>query len=99
MREFLERIARIFGWMDAVEFAIPAILAALVLVVGPLLTTFYFFHTHHILAAAISFGIWIMAAVACIRDFHRRHFGWVSVTLGVVWFVTTLIVWWRLGTA
>lgn len=98
MREILERIARIFGCMDAVEFAIPAILAALVMLVAPLLLALHFFNSHHILAASVSFVLWVLAAIACIRDLHRRHFGWVSVMLGVVWFVTTLIIWWRLET-
>ena len=98
MRGFFDKIANVFGWMDAVEFAIPAILAALVLVVGPLLAAFYLFRTQHLVAAAVSFGLWILTAGACIRDLRRRHFGWVSVTLGVVWFMATLIIWWRLQT-
>jgi hypothetical protein len=84
--------------MDAVEFAIPAILAALLLVIGPLLATFYLLRTQQYTAAVVSSGLWILAAVACIRDLRRRHFGWVSVTLGLVWFVSTLILWWRLVT-
>ena len=98
MRGFFDKVGRVFGWMDAVEFAVPAILAALVLLVGPLLAALYLFRTHHLLAAIVSFGLWISAAIACIRDLRRRHFGWVSVTLGVAWLVTTLILWWRLET-
>jgi hypothetical protein len=45
-----------------------------------------------------SFGLWALAAVACIRDLRHQHFGWVSVALGIVWFVTTLTVWWKLET-
>jgi len=85
--------------MDGVEFAIPAILAALVLVVGPLLAVFYFFRTEHLLAAGVSLGVWLLAAAACIRDWRRRHFGWVSLTLGAVWLVTTFIIWWKLEAA
>ena len=42
MRGLFDKIALVFGWMDAAEFAIPAILAALLLVIGPLLASFYF---------------------------------------------------------
>ncbi len=98
MRGFLDKIGRLFGWMDAVEFAIPAILAALVLIVGPLLVALYFIRTQHFVAAAISFSLWILAAIACVRDFRRGHFSWVGVALGVVWFITTLGIWWRLET-
>ena len=42
MRGLFDKIARAFEWIDAVEFAFPAILAALLLVIGPLLASFYF---------------------------------------------------------
>jgi hypothetical protein len=96
MRGFLDKIARVIGWMDALEFAIPAVFAALLLVAGPLLASFYFYRTHHYLAASLSGGIWILSAISCIRDLRRREFGPVSLTLVVVWLVTTLIVSWRL---
>jgi len=98
MRAVFNKIARAFGWMDAVEFAIPAFAAACLLVVGPLLACFYFLRTQHYVPALISGSLWALAAVACIRDLRRRHCGRVAVTLGVVWFVTTLILWWRLET-
>lgn len=98
MRGIFDKIARVLGWVDAIEFAIPAILATFLLVVGPLLGAFYFLRTHHLLAAAGSLSLWALAAVTCVRDWRRRHVGWVSVALGVVWFVTTLILWWTIET-
>jgi hypothetical protein len=98
MRCFFDQIARVFGWLDAVEFAVPAIAAALFLVVGPLLASVYFFRTQHYAAAVIIISLWMLAPIACIRDLYRRHFGWMSVSLSVVWFITTLILWWRLVT-
>jgi len=98
MRGLFERIAGAFEWMDALEFVIPAILAALLLVIGPIVASCYFLRIHHYTAAVVSCGFWILAAVGGIRDWRRRHLGWVSVIFGVVWFVTTLILWWRLQT-
>ena len=98
MRGLFDKIARAVEWIDAAEFAFPAIIAALLLVIGPLLASWYFLRTQHYTAAVVSGGLWILAAVGGIRDWRRRHFGWVSVTFGVVWFITTLILWWRLQT-
>jgi len=98
MRGLFDKIGRAFEWMDALEFAIPAILAALLLVIGPILASWYFLRTQHYTTAVVSGCLWILAAVGGIRDWRRRHFGWVSVTFGVVWFVTTLILWWKLQT-
>lgn len=99
MRRFSDKVARVFGWMDAAEFVIPAILAAVFLVAAPLVASFFFFRAHHYLAATLSGSIWILATIPCIRDFRRRHFSWVSITLGIVWLITTLVISWRLETA
>ena len=98
MRGFFDKIGRVFGWIDTIEFAIPAIFAALVLIGGPMLAALYFIRTQHLLAGGVSFSLWLLAAIACVRDFRRRQLSWVSITLGVVWLVTTLIIWWRLET-
>jgi hypothetical protein len=98
MRSFFDKVARVFGWMDAAEFAIPAVLAAALLIAMPLVAAFFFFRAHHYVAATLSGSLWILTAVACIRDFRRRHFGWVSLSLGVLWLITTLTILWRLET-
>ena len=98
MRGFFDRVAQVFGWMDAAEFAIPAILAAALLIAAPLVASFCFFRGHHYVAATLSGSFWILTAIACIRDVRRRHFGWVSLTLGLLWLITTLTIWWRLET-
>lgn len=84
--------------MDAVEFAVPAIVAALVLVIGPLLAVLYFVCSRHWLAAGLCGGLWVLGAFSCIRDFRRRHLGWGSVTLGIIWLLATVVIWWRIET-
>jgi hypothetical protein len=96
MRNFFDKVARVFGWMDAAEFAIPAILAAAFLLIAPLVATFFFFRAHHYVAATLSGSLWILTAIACIRDFRRRQFSSVSLALGVLWLITTLIILWKL---
>jgi hypothetical protein len=39
-----------------------------------------------------------LGAFSCIRDFRRRHFGWGSVTLGIIWLLATVVIWWRIET-
>jgi hypothetical protein len=94
MRGFFDKIARVFGWIDAAEFAILSILAAVLLIAAPLVASFFFFRSYHYVAATLSGSLWILTAIACIRDFRRRHFSWVSITLGVLWLVTTLTILW-----
>jgi hypothetical protein len=85
MRDFFDKVARVFGWMDVAEFSIPAILAAALLIAAPLVASFFFFRAHHYAAACLSGSLWILTALACIRDFRRSRFSWISVTLGVLW--------------
>ena len=94
-RGFFRTIVRVVGWMD--EVAIASILAALLLIVGPLAAAFCFFRKDHYLATALRVSLWILAAIAGIRDFRRRQLDWVSVTLGVVWLVATFTILWVLN--
>jgi len=98
MRGFFDKFAKVFGCMDAAEFIIPSILAAVLLIVAPLVASFFFMRAHHYLAATLSICIWILAVITCVRDFRRRHFSWLGLTLGAVWLVTTLFILWRLET-
>lgn len=79
------------------EVAIASILAALFLVVGPLVAAFCFLHNQHYLAASASASLWVLTAIVCIRDFRRRKFSMVSVILGMIWLVTTLTILWAIG--
>jgi hypothetical protein len=99
MRSFFDKVARVFGWMDAAEFAIPAILAAALLLSAPLVATFFFFRAHHYVAGTLSTGLWILTVIACIRDLRRRHLSSVSLVLGILWLITTLVILWRLETS
>ena len=75
-----------------------AILAAALLIAAPLVASFFFFRAHHYVAGTLSGSLWILTAIACIRDFRRRHFSWVSLSLGIFWLITTLIIVWGLET-
>ena len=96
MRYLFDKIGKVFGLIVDAEVIIPAILAALLLLIGPPIACFYFLRAHHYVPALVSGGLWSLAVVAAIRDLRRRHFGLVSATLSVLWAVVTMIIWWRL---
>ncbi len=82
---------RVFRWADAdAEIAIIAIFAGLLLILGPPLAAFYFLRGHHYAPAILTSGVWILAAIACVRDFRREHLGWATGILCSVWFVATV---------
>jgi len=91
MRGFLGKLMRVFRWVGAdAEVAIIAIFAALLLIIGPPMAVFYFLRGHHYASAMLTSGVWILAAIACVRDFRHEHFGWVTGILCSVWFVATV---------
>jgi hypothetical protein len=99
MRGFFNKLNQAFEGLDGLEFVIPAVLAALLLIFGPPLASAYLIRKHHYVAAGLSGAIWAPAIVTCIRDLRRRHFGWVSIALIVIWIITTLIILWKLEAA
>ena len=96
MRSFFDKVARVFGWLDAAEFVIPAVIAVLLLVFGPLLACLWFLRAKHYSPALVSGCLWLLMAFCLVRDFRRRRFSLVSLTLGVLWLVATGIILWQL---
>jgi hypothetical protein len=96
MRSFFHKLNQALSGLDGLEFVIPAALAVLLLLFGPPLASVYFFLKHHYTAAVLSGSIWLLAAIACVRDLRHRRFRCVSITLFVIWIVTTLVILWKL---
>ena len=98
MRVFLQKLGRVFGWMDAVEFAVPAVLAAVLLVGGPIAAIVHFLRARHYAAAVATAGLWTLAGICCIRDLRRRKFSAVTGIVLATWLIGALIIWWRVET-
>jgi len=94
MRAFFDHVARVFAWMDALEFAIYAIFGALLLVIGPPLACLYLLRMNQYGSASLCVGLWIFSTVICIRDLRRRHFSPMGLALGMLWLFTTMIFGW-----
>lgn len=98
MRGLLHKLGHAFEWMDAIEFTLPAILAAALLVAGPVAAIVHFLQSSHYVAAVGAASLWILADICCIRDFRSRKFSPVTGILLAAWLIGTLIIWWKLQT-
>ena len=92
----MHKLGRGSEWMDALEFAIPAILAAVVVVVGPIALVAHFLRAHDYGPAVASTGLWVFAVVCCLRDLRRHKFSVLTGILLASWFVATIVIWWKL---
>ena len=97
MQSLINRIAGLFKWMDSIEFAIPATLAMVLILAGPPLAAAYLLHIGNYSAAAISGGLWLLAALALIRDLGRRRLTWVGGSFICVWLIATIAVWCKMA--
>jgi hypothetical protein len=80
------------------EFAIPGLIAALLLLIGPPVACFYFFRKSHYSAGLLSAAIWFATGIAAFRDLRRRRLSWVTATLSIVWLITSVFILWKLET-
>lgn len=92
------KFGRAFEWLEALEFAIPGLIAALLLLLGPPVASFYFFRKAHYFTGAFSAAIWVAAGIAAFRDLRRRRLSWVTATLSIVWLITSVFILWKLET-
>jgi hypothetical protein len=98
MRGLMQKLGQIFECMDAIEFAIPAVLTAVLLVAGPIALIVHFLRAQHYAAAGASAVLWLLAAICSVRDLSRRRFSPVTGVLLGVWLIGTLVIWWKLET-
>ena len=83
---------KLFDWLDGIEVMVVAMVAALLLVVGPLFITYRFVLAHRHGAALLTGALWICCVAICVRDFRRHRLTWFSGGLIALWLVTTLVV-------
>ena len=69
---------KIFDWLDDIEVTIVAIVAALLLVLGPLFITHRFALVHRHGAALLTGALWICCIAASVCDFRRQWLSWVA---------------------
>lgn len=83
---------KLFNWLDGIEVTIVAILAAVLLVLGPLFIAYRFALAHRHIAALLTGALWICCVSACVRDFRRQRLSWVSGGVIALWLITTLVL-------
>ena len=88
---------KIFDWLDNIEVTIVAIIAALLLLVGPIFIVYRFALANRNGAAVLTGVLWLCCVAACIRDFRRQRLSWISGGVLVVWIVTTVVLGFIIG--
>jgi hypothetical protein len=83
---------KILDWLDSIEVTIVAILAAIMLVLGPLFITYRFALAQRYGAALLTGALWIISVAACVRDFRRQRISWISGGVLALWLVTTVVL-------
>jgi hypothetical protein len=83
---------KLIEWLDVVEITVVAIVAALLLVLGPLATVYRFALNDRHGAALFTGVLWISCIAACVLDCRHRRFSWVSGGVFTLWLVTTLVL-------
>lgn len=83
---------KFLDWLDGIEVMVVAIVAALLLVIGPLFITYRLVLAHRHEAALLTGALWICCVAVCVRDFRRQRLTWLSGGILALWLVTTLVV-------
>ena len=93
----MKRLWQLFDWLDGIEFAVCGIIAAALLVGGPVYLFVRFVAAHHYVQAVCLGLLWCVCLAAGIRDVRRKRFSWITGILVAAWFVATLWVGMGLG--
>ena len=88
----MKRLWELFDWLDGIELVVCGVVAAVLLVAGPIYLAVRFIAAHHYLPALGLSLLWCGCIAACIRDLRRKSFSWLTGGLAAIWFVTTLWV-------
>ncbi len=92
MREFWQGVRRVWGWIDALEVAIPAALALLTLVIGPLVFAGYALHSGRFgIAAAVGLP-WIGILGRAGWELGRGRVAPALAGLAILWLILTVVL-------
>ena len=96
MQSLFNRIAGSFKWMDAIESAIPATLAIVLILAGRALTPAGLLHLGNYSESAV-IGLWLLVTLALIRSLRRGRSAWVGGSLICLWLIWTIVAWWKMA--
>ena len=92
MSKMLERIRHAFEWLDGVEVVVVGIIAAVLIVVGPVYWIIRFSFAKHYVPAVLVGLLWLSCLAAFVRDVRRQRFSWITVGLVAIWIIAMLLV-------
>lgn len=96
MRVFWQGVRRVWGWIEALEVAIPAALALLTLVVGPLVVAGYAMHAGRLGVAAPVGLPWLVILGRAGWELGHGRLGPVFAGLALLWLILTLVLGYQL---
>jgi hypothetical protein len=88
------RLWRVLEGLNAVEFVVVVVLAALLVIAGPLVVASRFVGQGQYVVAAMLSALWIVCVGICARDIRRGTLGWISGGMVAAWVVAMFVVGW-----
>jgi hypothetical protein len=92
IRRFLTRADDVLGWLDSIEVFLFALIAGLLILVGPIVLFAHLMLAHNYFYASLIGLIWLGGFVAVRGDFQQRRVGWMSGILFGLWLIVTLLI-------
>ena len=81
-----------FDWFADFEIFIAAVIAALIVIISPLILTLYFAkHSHPWYALGLGL-VWLYSVVQLVKDYRRKKFSLFSKVFFLVWLVLLGII-------
>jgi hypothetical protein len=83
---------KLFDWLDNLEIAVLALVAALLLLLGPWFIILRLGRAHLPGPALLTGALWLACVIVFVRDVRRTRLSWISVGVLMAWLVTTVLV-------
>ncbi len=90
MRNFFRNL---FNTFDAIDVAVPAILAAVLMIVGPICACVHFLRVGHKFGAGATAVLYGAALISCLRDYRKKEISNGSLAIIVLWLGITAWIW------
>lgn len=92
MRVFWQGVRRVWGWIDALEVVIPATLALLTLIIGPLVVAGYALHAGRFGIAAVVGLPWLAILGRAGWELRCGRVFPASAGLALLWLILTVVL-------
>jgi len=85
-------VKRAFDFFDDIEIFFFSLIAGLIAIGGPILLIIRFINECDIWKAIAVISVFCICVYYCVRDYRRKKFSWISITVVVIWLVLTIVL-------